>query len=78
MNVEKFREHLAKNKMDEKKIEDYIGRLLEYQKYLEKQKQTIENVDVNELVNYTEILVKQDKDSVIEFLRALLNYAYYA
>ena len=78
MNVEKFREHLAKNKMDEKKIEDYIGRLLKYQKYLEKQKQTIENVDVNELVNYTEILVKQDKDSVIEFLRALLNYAYYA
>lgn len=78
MKVEKFREHLEENKIDEKRIEDYIRRLLEYQKYLEKQKQTIETVDVNELVNYTEFLVIQDKDSVLEFLRALLNYAYYA
>jgi len=27
MNVEKFREHLAENKLDEKKIENYIGKL---------------------------------------------------
>lgn len=78
MKVEKFREHLAENKMDEKGIENYIGKLLEYQEYLKKQKQTIETVNVNELVNYTEFLVTQDKDLVLEFIRALLNYAHFA
>ncbi|NHJ32453.1 MAG: hypothetical protein FK732_06295 [Asgard group archaeon] len=78
MNEEKFREHLAKNKMDKKKIDDYIGRLLKYQEYLGKQNQTIDTVDVNELVNYTETLVTQDEESVIYFIRALMNYAYFA
>jgi hypothetical protein len=78
MNEEKFREHLAKSKIEKEKIDEYIGKLLEYKEYLGKQKQTIETVDVTELVDYTEILVTQDKDSVIVFLRALMNYAYFA
>lgn len=77
MNVKKFREHLLKNKVEEKRVEKYLERLQEYQEYLEKQKLSIETVDVNELVNYTEFLVSQEKDTVLEFLRALMNYAYY-
>jgi hypothetical protein len=77
MNVEKFREHLLKNKVDEKGVENYIARLHEYQEYLKKEEQTIDTVDVNELVNYTEHLLTQEKGIVLEFLRALMNYAYF-
>jgi len=77
MNVEKFREHLLKNKVDEKRAESYLARLHEYQEYLKKENQTIDTVDVNELVNYTEFLLTQENSAVLEFLRALMNYAYF-
>ncbi len=77
MNEKKFREYLVNKKADEKKIGKYLESLKEYQKYLKKQQQTIDTVEVNKVVDYTEYLVKQEKDDVLTFLLALFNYAYF-
>jgi len=78
MDEKKFREYLVNSKAEEKRIEACVERLNEYQKYLKKQQKTIETVDVNELVDYTEYLVEQGKISVYEFLGAILTYARFA
>lgn len=78
MDEKKFREHLAKGKADEKTIDMYVERLKEYQQYLEKKNQTIDTENIlEELVDYTELLVAEEKISVLEFLRALMNYGYF-
>ncbi len=78
MDEKKFREYLVNKKADEKKIVNYIESLSEYQNYLEKQQQTIDTIEVNKVVDYTEYLVKQEKDDVLTFLLALHSYAYFA
>ena len=79
MDEKKFREHLAKEKSDEKTIEAFIERLNEYQKYLKEKQQTIDTVNIlEELVEYTELLVAEEKVSVLEFLRAVMSYGYFA
>ncbi len=78
MSVDKFDEFLRENKVEEEKIQAYMRRLQEYQEYIEKEIHAIETVNVNELVNYTEYLVTKEKEAVLEFLRALMNYAYFA
>ncbi|NHJ84990.1 MAG: hypothetical protein FK734_05980 [Asgard group archaeon] len=78
MKFEKFREYLIANKADEDTINLFIDALNEYEKYLAKQEESIETVDVNELVNYTELLVKEDENQPLGFLRALLSYSRFA
>ncbi|MHA1434046.1 MAG: site-specific integrase [Candidatus Heimdallarchaeota archaeon] len=78
MDEKKFKEHLVEKKVDEKLIEVFLEKLKDYQKYLKKQQQTIDTVDVNKLVDYTEELVKQDEKAVLPFLRGLITYAYFA
>jgi len=78
LNEKKFREHLVEKKVDEKLIEIFIEKLNDYQKYLKKRELTIDTVDVNKVVDYTEELVKQDEKAVLPFLRGLITYAYFA
>ncbi|HUU87840.1 MAG TPA: hypothetical protein VMX17_08815 [Candidatus Glassbacteria bacterium] len=78
MDEKKFRDHLVEGKVDEKLIEAFIEKLNDYQKYLKKEEETIDTVDVNKLIDYTEDLVKKDEKAVLIFLRAFITYAYFA
>ncbi|MFX1497240.1 MAG: site-specific integrase [Promethearchaeota archaeon] len=77
MNEADFQEYLKKKEVDETTINNYLLRLRDYEKYLNNLNLTLEKVEPNNLAEYTEHLVSIDQDSVIEFLRAIINYANY-
>ena len=78
MNERYFQEFLENNKIDENKIENYLSRIRDYEKFLNKENLTLETVKPKKLVEYTEYLVSIEKESVLDFLRALMNYANYS
>ncbi|MFX0095196.1 MAG: hypothetical protein ACFFBD_25910, partial [Candidatus Hodarchaeota archaeon] len=61
-----------------KQIDLYISRINEYQEYLKKQDLTLEKVDPKQLVDYTEHLVALKGANVLDFIRAMINYANYS
>jgi len=75
MSESAFQEYLKENKVDENTIEVYLASISEYEKFLQKENLTLETVNPNRLVEYTEYLVSKDKELVLTFLRALINYA---
>ncbi len=75
MDKAKFKEFLSKNEIVDKQIDQYLSELEDYQEFLMKEKLTLETVDPQKLVEYTEQLVSKDSDSVLVFIRAILNYA---
>ncbi|NHJ06284.1 MAG: hypothetical protein EAX90_15770 [Candidatus Heimdallarchaeota archaeon] len=75
MSESAFQEYLKENKVDENTIEVYLTSISEYEKFLQKENLTLETVNPNRLVEYTEYLVSKDKELVLTFLRALINYA---
>lgn len=77
MNETDFQEYLKNKEVDETTINNYLLRLKDYEKYLANANLTLEKVEPNDLVEYTEYLVSIDQDSVIELLRAIINYAIY-
>lgn len=75
MNTRNFQIFLEENEIDPIKIKKHLSKLDEYEKFLAKDNLNLDSVSPNKLVEYTEHLVSIDKDSVLEFLRAILNYA---
>jgi hypothetical protein len=71
----KFEKFLKKNGLKEEQIKSFKTEIENYQKYLQKENLTIESVDPNKVVEYTEILVANECDTVLNFLLALWNYA---
>ncbi len=72
-----FRNFLREYSLNEKTIETYITYLHNYESFLKSDNKTLETVNPNELLIYTENLVSRDKESVLDFLRAMINYANY-
>ena len=75
MSVDAFQDYLKENKFDDDTISNFIGKVRDYQKYLEKEKLTLETVNPEKLVEYTEFLVEEDKTMVLDFLGAMIRYA---
>ncbi|NHJ38426.1 MAG: hypothetical protein FK731_00230 [Asgard group archaeon] len=75
MQENEFQDHLRMNGTNEEKIESYLLRLRDYQKFLTKENLTIDNVNPKKLVEFTEHLVKVDEKLVLDFLQALISYA---
>ena len=77
MNGQKFQLFLKEKNVDDQTINLFLSKLKNYSKYLENNDKTLETVDPKNLVDYTEYLLTINKDSVLDFLRAILNYADY-
>jgi hypothetical protein len=77
MEENNFRNFLREKGTDKALIELYITRLHDYSRYLEQKDKTLKIINPDELISYTEYLVSIDKDLVLEFLRAIINYANY-
>jgi len=77
MDKEGYRKYLLEKKVTEEIIEKFLTRLSDYQTYLEKKKQTLEDMVTNKLTEYTEYLVKTENEATMEFIRSLYNYAYF-
>jgi len=78
MNEINFQKYLEDNDIDPDTIKIFLLRLREYESYLKKENLNLESVNPKKLVQYTEYLVSANNDSVLDFLRAILNYANYS
>jgi hypothetical protein len=71
-----FLKDLLKNNIPQEQADIYISRLKEFQDFLEKDNENIDSIPNGKIVKYTEYLLKNNKDDlVLDFLRALINYA---
>jgi len=78
MNEGKFQIFLEENEIDTNVIKNFLSKLEDYENYLKKENLSLDSVDPKNLVEYTEYLVSTNKDSVLDFLRAILSYANYS
>jgi len=78
MNRRNFQIFLEKNEIDPIQIKNFLLKLDNYENYLAKDNLSLDSVNPNKLAEYTEHLVSIDKDSVLDFLRAILSYADYS
>ena len=75
MEEKAFLEYLIENNVSQEQGDIFISRLGEFNKYLKKDQNDIDTIPNRKILNYTEYLVETERDYVLEFLRALLNYA---
>ncbi len=75
MKEKAFLKYLSKNNVSQEQASIYISRLNEFNKFLEKDKKNVDSIPDGEIVNYTEYLIENDSDVVLDLLRALINYA---
>ena len=78
MEENNYRDFLRVKGIDNESIELNITKLRDLKRFLEQENKTLKNINPNELIAYTEYLVAIDKDSVLDFLRAIINYANYS
>ena len=78
MNEQNFQIFLEENDIDTNIIKNFLSKLRDYENYLKKENLSLDSVNPNKLVEYTEYLVSTNKDSVLDFLRAILSYANYS
>jgi len=75
LNEEKFLEYLFKNDVEEKQATEFITRLNDYKEYITKEKYNINSIPEGKIIEYTEYLVKNKQETILEFLRGLIHYA---
>ena len=78
MNEVKFKNYLQENKVERQLITEFIAQINNYEIYLSKANLTLETSLPEKIIEYADILVLQDKDAVLNFLRAIMNYANYS
>ncbi len=78
MNEVEFKHYLEENKVDNLLIKEFIKQIKNYEEYLFKENLTLETSLPIKIMDYSDHLVLQEKDSVLIFLRAIMNYANYA
>ncbi|MBY9019162.1 MAG: hypothetical protein KGD66_10065 [Candidatus Lokiarchaeota archaeon] len=78
MNEFEFKKYLEKKKVESQLITGYIKQIKNYEKYLSKENLNLEKSLPKKIMDYSDYLVLQDEDSVLDFLRAIMNYANYS
>ena len=78
MDEKNFRIFLEENGIDSNVIKSFLSKLRDYENYLKKENLSLDSVNPKKLYEYTEYLVSTNKDSVLDFLRAILSYANYS
>ncbi|NVM36475.1 MAG: hypothetical protein HWN81_12835 [Candidatus Lokiarchaeota archaeon] len=75
MKEKAFLKYLLKNKVSQEQADTYISRLNEFSNFLKKENNDIDSFPSGEIIKYTDILVESNRDIVLDFLRALINFA---
>ncbi|MFW9950476.1 MAG: hypothetical protein ACFFKA_10180 [Candidatus Thorarchaeota archaeon] len=79
MNEKNFQRFLEENEFDIVIIENFLSKLRDYENYLKNENLSLDTVNPKKLVEYTEYLVSNNnKNFVLDFLRAILNFANYS
>jgi len=78
MNERNFQLFLEEKEVDTDTIENFLSKLRDYENFLNKENLNLDSVNPKKLVEYTEYLVSTNKESVLDFLRAILSYANYS
>ncbi|MBY9015037.1 MAG: hypothetical protein KGD68_05025 [Candidatus Lokiarchaeota archaeon] len=78
MNDRNFQIFLEENEIDPNVIDNFLLKLRDYENYLKSENLSLDSVNPKKLVEYTEYLVSTNKDTVLDFLRAILSYANYS
>ena len=75
MKEKAFQEYLLKNKVSQEQAANFISRLSEFNTYLKKENIDIDSIPSGGILKYSEFLVENNSDAVLDLLRALINYA---
>ena len=73
-----FQLFLEENEVGTNIIENFLSKLRDYENFLNEENLNLDSVNPKKLVEYTEYLVSTNKESVLDFLRAILSYANYS
>ena len=75
MKEKAYLNYLSKNNVSQEQAVIYISRLNDFNNFLEKENNNVDSIPDGEIVNYTEYLIENKSENVLDFLRALINYA---
>jgi hypothetical protein len=75
LKEQEFSEFLVTSNTDKDKVRIFVDFLKEFEKFLKKNNHNINSIPHGEILNYTEYLLEKNSSSVLDFLRALINYA---
>ena len=78
MKEKEFIEYLSKNNVSHEQTTIYVSRLSEFNSFLKDDNSDIDKIPNGKITKFTEYLIENgNKDLVLDFLRALINYANY-
>ena len=75
MKEKAFSKFLLEINVDKEQTEVFISRLSEFNNFLKNQYNDIDSFPRGEITKYADILVQNNSNIVLDFLRALMNYA---
>ena len=75
MKEEDFKEYLFNNKIEEERVQGYLDLLKEFQEFLSQDKLNLDSIPEGKINEYTEHLVSNKDERILDFLRALINYS---
>ena len=75
LNKEEFRKFLLDNNLNEDQALGHLEVLSNFNEYLRKRDIDIDNIPKGKILEYTEFLVENEQDIVLDLLRAVINYA---
>ena len=75
MKEKAFLEYLSKENVPQEQAGIFITRLNEFSNFLKEDNNDIDSVPSGEIVKYADMIVESKNEIVLDFLRALINYA---
>ena len=75
MKEKAFQEYLLKNNVSQEQIATFISRLHEFNGFLKEENIDIDSIPSGGILKYTEVLVEKKRATILDLLRALINYA---
>ncbi|MFO7796194.1 MAG: hypothetical protein ACQERB_05435 [Promethearchaeati archaeon] len=74
MDEKEFKKYLIKEKIESDRIKKFIKSIRNYEKFLSKKGLTLEKTQPDTIYDYSEYLLLSERESVLNFLRAIIHY----
>ncbi|TET61382.1 MAG: hypothetical protein E3J52_01640 [Promethearchaeota archaeon] len=75
MKEKAFLKYLLDNKVSQEQADIFVSRLDDFNKFLKTEKLDVDSIPNGKILEYTEHLVESKSDTVLDLLRAVINYA---
>ncbi|MFW9902352.1 MAG: hypothetical protein ACFFDY_13880 [Candidatus Thorarchaeota archaeon] len=75
MNQDAFLKYLLDNKIPQEQADIFLSKLNEFQTFLKKHNNDIDTIPRGKIIKYSDYLAEIRSEEVLDFLRALINYA---